>query len=79
MSAGTSVIVALMVSLALIGIQFLVAWRFPADDEDYSKPDDIAVYFRPFGPIEWGGRAGLYGPWGPGHWPRRTEDRDAYP
>jgi hypothetical protein len=78
MSAGTSVIVALMISLVLMGIQFLVAWRFPADDEDRPTPDDIAVYFRPFGHIGWGGSAGLYGPWGSGPWSHRTDDRDAH-
>jgi hypothetical protein len=79
MSAGTSVIVAVIFALVLIGIQFLVAWRFPADDEGQGSPDDIAVFFRPFGHIGWGGSASSYGSWGPGHWPRRPHDRDAYP
>ena len=79
MSAGTSVIVAIVVYLVLMGVQFLVAWRFPAGEIEPGALDDIAIYYRPFGHVGWNGCAGLYGPWGQGHWFRRPGEQDPDP
>lgn len=77
MSAGTSVIVAIVSYLVLMGIQFLMARRFPGGEIEPGTLDDIAMYYRPFGHVGWNGCAGPYGSWGQGRWSRRPGDREA--
>ena len=75
MSTGTSVIVATVFCFVLTSIQFYLAWRLPASDEDPRTLDDIVPFFRSFGHIEWGGSYGSYGPWGSGHWSQGSYSR----
>jgi hypothetical protein len=79
MSAGTSVIVAMVVYAFLIGIQFYLAGRLSGGDEEPGTPENTVSFFGPFGHAGWDGRASRYGSWGPGHWTHRPGDRDSYP